>query len=114
MTRCGGWNANVIFDVGVFNLGIYPKNGRMTSSPIFLGKVSRMSSMVFCTLGKCSYSLSVARGNSCEMCDHIAFFLANALDSDRWDTHLAFEKQSRAIPVHNTHPTPLEPKESRG
>ncbi|GFW90106.1 hypothetical protein TNCV_3485581 [Trichonephila clavipes] len=86
----------------------------MSSSLIFLRKMSRVSSMVFCTLGKCCYSLGDARGNSCEMCDHTEFFLSNALDSDRWVTHLALEKQSRAIPIHSTHPTPLEPLESRG
>ncbi|GFY61521.1 hypothetical protein TNIN_70061 [Trichonephila inaurata madagascariensis] len=92
-----------IFFVGVVNL--YPK---MENDQL---SVSRISSMVFCTLGNC-YSLGVARDNSCEMCDHTAFFLANALD--RWDTHLALEEQYGAIPVQNTHPTLLEPIESRG
>ncbi|GFY58551.1 hypothetical protein TNIN_198151 [Trichonephila inaurata madagascariensis] len=87
------WNANDIFDVGVVNLYLKKWENDQLS-------VSRMSSMVFCTLVKCCYSLGVARGNSCEMCDPTAFF--------GWDTHLALEKQSRAIPVHNTHPTLLE------
>ncbi|GFT39749.1 hypothetical protein TNCV_4869311 [Trichonephila clavipes] len=70
--------------------------------------------MMFCTLGKCCYSSGVLRGNSCEICDHNASFLASALDSDGWDTSLVLDKRYRTIPVHNTHPTPLEPIESRG
>ncbi|GFW07412.1 hypothetical protein TNCV_865841 [Trichonephila clavipes] len=96
------WNANDIFDVGVVNL--YTKKWENLS-------VSRTSSVVFCTMGKCCYSLGVARGNSFEMCDDTAFFLAN--EFNKWDTHLALEKQSWAIPVHNTHPTLIEPIESR-
>ncbi|GFS34558.1 hypothetical protein TNIN_268611 [Trichonephila inaurata madagascariensis] len=106
-TRCDGWNANV--DDG--DLGIYPKKWEGDQLSHFSGKGVQDVLNGVLYIGRC-YNLGVARGNFCEMCDHTASFLANA--SDRRDTSLALEKQSRALPVHNTHPTPLEPIESIG
>ncbi|GFU69274.1 hypothetical protein TNCV_3285501 [Trichonephila clavipes] len=40
-------------------------------------------------------------------------FLASALDSDRWSTRRGLETRYRAISLHNIHPTPLEPIESK-
>ncbi|GFS65234.1 hypothetical protein TNIN_264881 [Trichonephila inaurata madagascariensis] len=85
--------------------------------PTFLGlnTVSRVLSMgwVPCR-GDRYYSLpGVAKDNASETHGHNASFLASALDSDRWDASQALEKWYRAISLHSTHPTPLEPIESR-
>ncbi|GFY72641.1 hypothetical protein TNIN_21721 [Trichonephila inaurata madagascariensis] len=87
-----------------------PKNGRST-----LLKVFRMSSMVFCTLGMCCYSLGVARGNSCEMCDNIALFLGTMHWTQTDGTRIWHLKNNlEPFLSINTLPTPLEPIESDG
>ncbi|GFS51620.1 hypothetical protein TNCV_550201 [Trichonephila clavipes] len=48
-----------------------------------------------------------------EIHGHSVSFLASALDSDRWSTRRALETRYRVISLHNIHPTPLEPIESK-
>ncbi|GFS93930.1 hypothetical protein TNCV_3409531 [Trichonephila clavipes] len=55
----------------------------------------------------------VATNIASETHGHSVFFLASASDSDRWSTHRALETRYRAISLHNIHPTPLEPIESK-
>ncbi|GFT78947.1 hypothetical protein TNCV_3093341 [Trichonephila clavipes] len=58
-------------------------------------------------------SPGVATDIASETHDHSVSFLASASDSDRWSTRRALETRYRAISLHNTHPTPLEPIESK-
>ncbi|GFT18429.1 hypothetical protein TNCV_4059331 [Trichonephila clavipes] len=55
----------------------------------------------------------VATNIASETHGHSVSFLASASDSDRWSTRRAIEARYRAISLHNIHPTPLEPIESK-
>ncbi|GFV69146.1 hypothetical protein TNCV_3101341 [Trichonephila clavipes] len=55
----------------------------------------------------------VATDIASEIHGHSVSFLASASDSDRWSTRRALQTRYRANSLHNIHPTPLEPIESK-
>ncbi|GFV67934.1 hypothetical protein TNCV_1872161 [Trichonephila clavipes] len=77
--------------------------------------VSRMLliSWVPCRGDRYYSRLGVATDIESETHGHNVSFLAIAWNSERRDTSRALEKRHRAISLHSTHPTPLEPIEFR-
>ncbi|GFT70813.1 hypothetical protein TNCV_4163041 [Trichonephila clavipes] len=73
----------------------------LSSSPIFLGTVSRMFSMVPCRGDRYYSHPSVAKNIASETHGHSVSILASV--SDRWSIRRGLETRYRALSLHNIH-----------
>ncbi|GFV98942.1 hypothetical protein TNCV_3390051 [Trichonephila clavipes] len=89
----------------------------LTSSPIFLGLTTEsrifLMGWVPCRGDRYYSRPGVATNIASETHGHSVSFLSSASNSDRWSTRRGLETRYRAISLHNIHPTPLEPIESK-